>query len=48
LTVPGDFVGALAAYANEGKIGGLGVPGMSNLAINLTTNPWFHHDLCYS
>jgi hypothetical protein len=39
LTVPGDFVGVLTDYANANKIGGLGVPGLSNLTIDLDKNP---------
>ncbi|TWU21830.1 PEP-CTERM sorting domain-containing protein [Bythopirellula polymerisocia] len=41
LTLPGDFVGLLTDYANANKIGGNGVPGMSNLTIDLTKNPGF-------
>jgi hypothetical protein len=41
LTLPGDFVGLLTDYANANKIGGLGVPGMTNLTIDLTRNPGF-------
>jgi hypothetical protein len=41
LTVPNDFVGVLTTYANNGFLGGLGVPGMSNLTIDLTKNPGF-------
>ena len=41
LTVPGDFVGVLTDYANANKIGGLGVPGLANLTIDLTKNPGF-------
>jgi len=41
LTVPGDFVGVLTGYANDNKIGGLGVPGLSNLSIDLTKNVGF-------
>lgn len=41
LTLPGDFVGVLTDYANANLIGGNGVPGLSNLAIDLTRNPGF-------
>jgi hypothetical protein len=41
LTLPGDFVGLLTDYANANKIGGNGVPGPSNLTIDLTKNPGF-------
>ncbi|MEQ8846709.1 hypothetical protein [Botrimarina sp.] len=41
LTLPGDFVGLLTDYANAGKLAGAGVPGMTNLAIDLTRNPGF-------
>lgn len=41
LTLPGDFVGLLTDYANANKIGGNGVPGLSNLVIDLTRNPGF-------
>lgn len=41
LTVPGNFVGVLTDYANANKIGGNGVPGMSNLIIDLEKNPGF-------
>lgn len=41
LTLPGDFVGVLTDYANANLIGGNGVPGMTNLAIDLTRNPGF-------
>ncbi len=41
LTVPGDVVGLLTAYADALKIGGNGVPGPTNLTIDLTKNPGF-------
>lgn len=41
LTLPGDFVGVLNDYANANKIGANGVPGPSNLVIDLTRNPGF-------
>jgi hypothetical protein len=41
MTLPGSFVGVLTDYANANKIGGLGVPGMSNLAIDTIKNPGF-------
>ena len=41
LTLPNDFVNVLTTYANNGFIGGNGVPGLSNLQIDLTTNPGF-------
>ena len=41
LTLPNDFVGLLTQYADAGKIGGLGVPGMSNLVIDTTKNVGF-------
>lgn len=41
LRLPGNFVGVLTDYANANKIGGLGVPGMSNLAIDTIKNPGF-------
>jgi len=41
MTLPNDFVGLLTQYADAGKIGGNGVPGMSNLAIDLDKNPGF-------
>lgn len=41
LRLPGDFVGVLTAYANAGQIGGNGVPGLANLAIDTTKNAGF-------
>lgn len=41
LTVPGDLVGSLTGYADAGLLSGLGVPGPSNLTIDLTKNPGF-------
>jgi hypothetical protein len=41
LTLPGDFTGVLTDYANANKIGGLGVPGLSNLVIDTTKNIGF-------
>ena len=39
--MPNDHVDVLTTYANNGFIGGNGVPGLSNLQIDLTTNPGF-------
>lgn len=41
LTLPGDFLGVLTDYANANKLGAGGVPGLANLAIDLTRNPGF-------
>jgi len=41
LTVPGNFVGVLTNYANGNQLSGNGVPGLSNLLIDTTTNSGF-------
>lgn len=41
LVLPGDFVDLLTDYANANKLAGAGIPGMANLAIDLTRNPGF-------
>ena len=39
--MPGDLVGNLEGYVNAGLIAGEGVPGPTNLTVDLTRNPGF-------